>query len=108
SPEQWRTTSVDIRSDIYSLGCTLYHLLSGKPPFLDSDLRPEKAHERSKVPPIRGGVEIPRPLWNLIRKTLSKDPAERYQSPLDLANDLATFSAGNTLVALVEQARQKP
>ncbi|WP_442484643.1 protein kinase domain-containing protein [Aeoliella sp. SH292] len=108
SPEQWRTTSVDIRSDIYSLGCTLYHLLSGKPPFLDSDLRPEKAHERSKVPPIRGGSEIPRPLWNLIRKTLSKDPAERYQSPLDLANDLATFAAGNNLVALVEQARQKP
>jgi serine/threonine protein kinase/class 3 adenylate cyclase len=108
SPEQWRTTSVDIRSDIYSLGCTLYHLLSGKPPFLDSDLRPEKAHERSKVPPIRGGSEVPRPLWNLIRKTLSKDPAERYQSPMDLANDLATFASGNNLVALVEQARQKP
>lgn len=108
SPEQWRTTSVDIRSDIYSLGCTLYHLLSGKPPFLDSDLRPEKAHERSKVPPIRGGQEIPRPLWNLIRKTLSKDPTDRYQSPGELATDLATFAAGNTLVALVEQARMKP
>lgn len=108
SPEQWRTTSVDIRSDIYSLGCTLYHLLSGKPPFLDSELRPEKAHEKGKVPPIRNGQEIPRPLWNVIRKALAKDPDERYQSPAELAEDLAQFAMGNTLVDLVEQARHKP
>lgn len=108
SPEQWRTTSVDIRSDIYSLGCTLYHLLSGKPPFLDSELRPEKAHEKGKVPPIRGGQQIPRPLWTVLRKALAKDPHERYQSPAELAEDLAQFAVGNTLVELVEQSRHKP
>ena len=108
SPEQWRTTSVDIRSDIYSLGCTLYHLISGKPPFFDSELRPEKAHEKSKVPPIRGGKEIPRPLWNTIRKALSKNPDERFASPAEFAEELSQYAIDNTLVELVEQSRRKP
>ncbi|QDU54877.1 protein kinase domain-containing protein [Aeoliella mucimassa] len=108
SPEQWRTTSVDIRSDIYSLGCTLYHLLCGKPPFFDSELRPDKAHEKGKVPPIRGGKEIPRPLWNVIRKALAKDPQDRFQSPGELAEELAKYSVDNTLVALVSESRHQP
>src|SRR5699024_3489622 len=70
-PEQWKTTSVDIRADIYSLGCTLYHLLAGNPPFYDSDLRPEKAHEKSAVPPIRSGMQpVPKKLWDVLRKML--------------------------------------
>lgn len=108
SPEQWRTTSVDIRSDIYSLGCTLYHLLSGKPPFFDSDLRPEKAHERGKIPPIRSSQAIPKGIWNILRKALAKNPDERYQSPEELADELAEFAVGNTLVDLVERAKAKP
>ena len=78
-PEQWKTTSVDIRADIYSLGCTLYHLLAGNPPFFDSDLRPEKAHEKSAVPPIRSSMQpLPRKLWDVLQKMLEKRPEDRY------------------------------
>ncbi len=100
SPEQWKTTSVDIRADIYSLGCTLYHLLSGNPPFYDSELRPEKAHEKSRVPPIRTN-NIPRKLWDVIEKMLAKKPEERYATPAEVAAELSPFCEGHNLTGLV-------
>ncbi len=106
SPEQWKTTSVDIRADIYSLGCTLYHLLAGQPPFLHSDLRPEKAHEKSRVPPIRGRAAIPRPLWELLRQMLAKRPADRLANPAEVAAALEPFTEGHNLAALVASYRQ--
>ena len=102
SPEQWKTTSVDIRADIYSLGCTLYHLLAGNPPFADSDLRPEKAHEKSRVPAIRTGSQIPRKLWDVVRKMLAKRPEDRYATPADVAAELTPFAEGSALVGLVQ------
>ncbi|MCH7751887.1 MAG: protein kinase, partial [Planctomycetes bacterium] len=101
SPEQWKTTSVDIRADIYSLGCTLYHLLSGNPPFYDSDLRPEKAHEKSSIPPIRTDGNIPRELWDVLQKMLAKKPEERYATPAEVVVELTPFVEGHDLVALV-------
>jgi serine/threonine protein kinase len=100
SPEQWKTTSVDIRADIYSLGCTLYHLLSGNPPFHDSELRPEKAHEKSRVPPIRTN-NVPRKLWDIIEKMLAKKPEDRYATPAEVAAELTPFCEGHNLTALV-------
>jgi hypothetical protein len=102
SPEQWKTTSVDIRADIYSLGCTLYHLLSGKPPFLDSDLRPEKAHEREALPAI--GASIPPELWHVLERMTAKRPEERFAEPAEIVAALAPFAAGNRLARLVEEA----
>ncbi len=102
SPEQWKTTSVDIRADIYSLGCTLYHLLAGNPPFADSDLRPEKAHEKSRIPPIRTKQPIPRKLWDIMRKMLAKRPEDRYATPADVAAELTSFVEGSGLVSLVQ------
>jgi serine/threonine protein kinase/class 3 adenylate cyclase len=101
-PEQWRTTSVDIRADIYSLGCTLYHLLAGNPPFYDSDLRPEKAHEKSAVPAIRSSIQpLPKKLWEVLRKMLEKRPEDRYATPAEVAAALAPFAEGHDLGGLV-------
>jgi serine/threonine protein kinase len=103
SPEQWKTTSVDIRADIYSLGCTLYHLLAGKPPFWESDLKPEKAHEREKLPPIEIEPRIPRELWNVLQRMAAKNPSERFSDPAEVAAALAPFAQGNELATLVRE-----
>jgi serine/threonine protein kinase len=105
-PEQWKSTSVDIRADIYSLGCTLYHLLAGNPPFYDSDLRPEKAHEKSAVPAIRSSIQpLPKKLWDVLRKMLEKRPEDRYATPAEVAAALAPFAEGHGLAALVRGHR---
>jgi serine/threonine protein kinase/class 3 adenylate cyclase len=101
SPEQWKTTSVDIRADIYSLGCTLYHLLAGKPPYWESDLKPEKAHEREKLPPIEREPRIPRALWETLERMTAKNPNERFSDPAEVAAALAPFAQGNELSQLV-------
>ncbi len=101
SPEQWKTTSVDIRADIYSLGCTLYHLLAAKPPFWESDLRPEKAHEREKLPAIQREPRLPRALWDTLRRMTAKNPADRFSDPAEVAAALAPFAEGHQLATLV-------
>lgn len=107
SPEQWNTTSVDIRSDIYSLGCTLYHLLSGRPPFFDSDLRPQKAHEKLPVPTQYGRGDVPRELTKVLKKMMAKRPEDRYRRPSEVADALATFAAEGELVRAIKRRRQE-
>lgn len=106
SPEQWKTTSVDIRADVYSLGCALYHLLAGKPPFWDSDLRPEKAHEREALPPISGRPAVPAAVWQIVEKMTAKRPDDRYADPADVVAALAPWAEGHRLVELFDEVTQ--
>jgi serine/threonine protein kinase len=91
SPEQARDPrEVDVRSDIYSLGCTLYHALVGRPPFPEgSGLQKLLQHQSESVPDPRRFVrELPGPLVAVLLRMLAKDPRDRYQTPTALLSDL--------------------
>jgi WD40 repeat protein/serine/threonine protein kinase len=87
APEQVRDArSADIRSDIYSLGCTLFHLLTGRQPFLRST-NAEKFEDHAKTPlPIP--QEWPEELKSVLRKMTAKDPRDRFTTPAEVATAL--------------------
>jgi serine/threonine protein kinase/WD40 repeat protein len=93
SPEQARTGRIDGRTDVYSLGATLYELLTLRPPFdggSASELL-DQIGNKEPIPPRAIDWRIPRDLETVILKALAKRPADRYPSATTLAEDLARF-----------------
>lgn len=93
SPEQARDSkAADIRSDIYSLGCTWYHLLTGRPPFPEGDMVNKlRAHAFQPVPDPRVLNEgVPEGLAAVMRRMMAKKPEDRYQTPAELLVDLGS------------------
>ena len=91
SPEQAQDPrNVDVRSDIYSLGCTLYHMLTGDPPYPEGTLAQKLLeHQQSFVPnPTDINRRIPPQLAAVTQKMMASDPKKRYQSPESLIHDL--------------------
>jgi serine/threonine protein kinase len=96
SPEQARDPrSVDIRSDLYSLGCVLYHCLTGQAPFPDSNLISQMIRHATEPPrPLRDfNAALPDGLQPIINRLLAKEPAQRYATPERAAQALKAFLA---------------
>jgi serine/threonine protein kinase len=83
SPEQFAGLGTDIRSDLYSLGVTLWETLLGKPPFYGSAAELMDQHQHA-APPFEKLRGIPGPIIALVQVLLAKDPSQRFQSPAQL------------------------
>jgi serine/threonine protein kinase/WD40 repeat protein len=95
SPEQARDArSVDIRSDLYSLGCTFYYLLAGQPPFPEGSFTEKLLkHNMDRPQPIQEfRSEVPADLMAIIDRLMAKNPKDRYQTPIELARVLTSFA----------------
>jgi len=99
APEQAANAhGADIRADIYSLGCTLYFLLTGEPPFPGGTvIQKLTKHTSTAVPPVNERrPDVPPEVAAILARMVAKRPAERFQTPGDLAKALAPFAKGQS------------
>jgi len=94
APEQaTNARTADIRADIYSLGCVLYHLIAGQPPFRDRNVMAQMvAHATTTAKPLATcGVSVPTGLQAVLDQLLAKRPEDRPQTPAEAAQALAPY-----------------
>ncbi len=111
APEQaLDAAKADVRADIYALGCTLYALLAGAPPFAEgTEMKVLLAHQHDKHRPlIEARPDVPRGLSELVDRMLAKDPAGRPQTPAEVARALVPFVKGTTTTAVPPQKPPVP
>jgi beta-lactam-binding protein with PASTA domain/tRNA A-37 threonylcarbamoyl transferase component Bud32 len=103
SPEQARGETVDSRSDVYSAGCLLYELLTGRPPFVgDSPVAVAYQHVREPVtPPSQHDADLPPEVDAIVMKALTKRLEDRYQSAAAMRSDIERYLAGRPVEAAV-------
>jgi len=101
SPEQARGERVDARSDLYSTGCLMYELLTGRPPFTgDSPVAIAYQHVRENpIPPSRLDPSLPPWADSIVLKAMAKSPNDRYQSAAEMAADIQRAASGMQVAA---------
>jgi eukaryotic-like serine/threonine-protein kinase len=106
SPEQARGETVDSRSDVYSTGCLLYELLTGRPPFVgESPVSVAYQHVREPAaPPSSLDPDLPPEVDAIVMKSLAKPVEERYQSAAAMRADIERYLAGKPVAAPVVPA----
>lgn len=100
SPEQARSLNkVDIRSDLYSLGCTFYYLLTGQPPFPGGNALEKLIRHTTDAPrPITDfRSDVPGEVIAILERLLAKDPAQRFATPAELASALTPFAVSGPI-----------
>lgn len=111
SPEQARDPrSADVRSDIYSLGCTVYFMLTGRPPFPEGTVLQKLLQHQGDTPPDPRDFnpQLPEDLSRIVRKCLAKDQKRRYQTAEALIDDLLRFARRQGLKIDTTAALQMP
>jgi serine/threonine protein kinase len=98
SPEMCRGEKLDARSDIYSLGCVMFEVLEGRPPYqMENPFQTLMQHVNGDLPKFAPPSAVPSPLQGIVLKCLEKDPAHRYQSMDQLRRDLERYQSGQKL-----------
>jgi serine/threonine-protein kinase len=98
SPEQaMGADNIDWRSDQYSLGCSLYHMMTGKPPYEGSGSAVMRQHIKSELPDPRTiNPKIPDAVMTILERMMAKNPADRFQDALHLIEDLELVKMGQS------------
>ena len=109
SPEQARGEVADSRSDIYSVGCLLYELLTGRPPFLgDTPVAIAYQHVSAEFVPVSElNEELPLGIDNIISGALSKDPLARYQSAGEMLEDINRLDRGEEVKKKIRNPKRR-
>jgi serine/threonine protein kinase len=111
SPEQCIGGTVDQRSDIYSLGCVLFEMLTGTPPHLGPNaLATMMLHDSGKIPTLKEaslGNEFPLAIEQVLAKMLRRNPSERYQNIGMVAHDLSVACKGAAMPKTASPAKAK-